>query len=107
MTIVGLLAPMAANAATPDIATAVKTLASIEADAGKLASYCTIVAKMIAAGADQAQTDALGEEMDSLIRSFGPEFESALDLHLDLDDASPEGQATIAAFEALDQRCAK
>lgn len=102
-----LTAPSVALAASPAVETAMATLAVIETDKAKLDPYCALVAEMNAAGNDQAKLDSLGEQLDGLLRSFGPAFESAVDLHNELDDASADGVAMIAAFEKIDKLCTK
>lgn len=92
-------------AVSPAAEEAAKTLSEIETDKSKLDPYCAMIGEFVAAGDDQAKIDALAEKFDELIRSFGPKFAAALDLHTELDDESEDGKAMIAAFEKVDSAC--
>ncbi len=84
---------------------AMATLATIGADTMKLQLYCAASADLFAAAPDQ--TEAMAEKFDATIRAFGEGYAAALDLHYELDDASPEGAAMVEQFGKLDAQCAK
>lgn len=94
-----------ARAASPAIEAAVRTIGQIETDPSKLQSYCKIVKDMAAAGEDEAKFDALEQQMEDLLRSFGPQFEQMLTLAENTDPDTPDGEALEAAFEKLDEKC--
>ncbi len=95
--------PLMANATTG--AEALKTLMQIETDPAKLKAYCAASKELSAAPPDK--TEALADIFDETIRAFGEAFGSALDLHYELDDASPDGAALVALFQKLDGLCGK
>lgn len=94
-----------AHATSPAVEEAVKALAEIETDKSKLDPYCALIMQFSAAGQDQPKIDALAEQFDDLVRSFGPKFQAALDLHNELDDESADGKAMNTAFERIDVLC--
>ena len=94
-----------ALAASPAAEAAVKSLSQIEADATKLQGYCKIIKEMNAAGDDAAKSDALEQQMEELLQSFGPQFETVLALSKSADSESTDGQALQAAFDKLDEKC--
>lgn len=94
-----------ALAASPAAEAAAKAISQIEADTTKLQGYCKIIKEMNAAGDDEAKSDALEQQMEELLRSFGPRFEQVLALSKSADSESPDGQALQAAFDKLDEKC--
>ena len=42
---------------------------------------------------------------DNLLNSFGPQFQKALQAHLETDPSSDDGQALDDAFARLDEKC--
>ncbi|MDZ4843140.1 MAG: hypothetical protein SH859_13525 [Hyphomicrobium aestuarii] len=94
-------APLMANATAG--AEALKTLAQIETDPAKLKAYCASSKALLAAPPDQME--AVADMFDETVRAFGEAFGAALDLHYELDDASPDGAALVALFQKLDGLC--
>lgn len=92
-----------ALAASPAAESAAKAINQIAADAKKLESYCKVIKDMDAAGEDEAKLDALGEQLEQLLQSFGPQYAQALEVSEDADEA--DGQAIESAFENLDEKC--
>jgi hypothetical protein len=99
---VGAVTPATADAA---IEAAVTLLATIPADPAKLDRYCTLVAKMKAAGPEGPLSDELDDAFDAMLVSFGPGFDKVVEVSEDVEDASPEGQALNAGFAAVEARC--
>lgn len=91
------------NAASSDIQSALQALSGIGTDNRTLASYCSASKELLAATPEQ--TEALAEKFDATLRGFGDKVAAALDLHYDLDDSSPDGQALVAVFQKLDSMC--
>ena len=94
-------------AASPEVESAAKSLAQIEADPSQLQSYCRIIKDMDAAGDSEAKFDALEKQLKELLRSFGPQFEQVIALSEDTPSDSPDGQALEEAFRKLDDKCGK
>ena len=78
--VLALSAAPAFAAASPAVEAAAKTLEQIAADATKLQGYCKLIKDMEAAGEDEAKFDAVEQQMRDLLRSFGPQYEQAMDL---------------------------
>jgi hypothetical protein len=96
-----------ALAASPAVEAAAKAISQIGADATRLQGYCKIVKEINAAGDDEAKIDALEQQMEDLLKSFGPQFEQVLALSESTDSETPDGQALEAAFDKLDAKCGK
>ena len=92
-------------AASPAVKEAVKTLDSIGLDASKLKAYCVVYEEYIASGDSEAKQAAADEKLTNLLNSFGPRFQKALQVHLETDPSSDDGQALDDAFARLDERC--
>ena len=101
---VGLLTPQPASAASPEVVAAVKTIAEIAADATRFRAYCNVVKEMEAAEDDAAKYNALVQQMEGLLRSFGPQFERVVEL-AESDLVPTDEQAIEEAFDNLDGRC--
>jgi len=94
-----------ALAASPETETAVKTLAQLETDTTKLQEYCKVIKDMDAAGDDDAKIEALADQLQKLLISFGPQFQQVMDLSENADPESADGKALEAAFDKLDEKC--
>jgi hypothetical protein len=94
------------SAVSPEAEAAAKTISGIAADPTKLQAYCR-VAKEVGGAAgtgDRAKFDAAVQQLENVLRSFGPEFHGAVELaEKDLD---PEDeQALEDAYEDIEERC--
>ena len=94
-----------ASAASPAVEAAAKALGQIETDTAKLQGYCKLIKDMEAAGEDEAKFDVAEQKMQELFRSFGPQYEQAMELSESVDSESEDGKAMEAAFGKLDQKC--
>lgn len=101
VTFVAGLVPV--HAAASDFDTALQALSGIGTDSKKLAAYCDVSKALLSAAPEQ--TELLAEKFDATLRGFGDNVAAALDLHYDLDDSSPDGQALVAVFQKLDSMC--
>lgn len=95
-----------AQAASPQVETAIQALSKMEADPVKFRAFCTIV-KELAAVEEQnlAKAEALDKQLDELLRTMGQDVFNAWDLGADLDPRSEDGMAFDAAVEALEDKC--
>ena len=80
MAAIGPVGAQRAEAASPEVETAVQTISEIAADATKLQAYCAIVKEMDAVVGDQAKYEALVAKLEDLLRSFGPKYERMMEL---------------------------
>ncbi len=93
-------------AASPKVDDAIKSLAKIEADAGKFQAFCKIMKDLGAVPeADAAKADALEVQLGDLLKSIGPDVMQAWDLGSDLDAQSADGKAFEAAVDVIEGRC--
>ena len=101
---IGPLTSQPASAASPEVEAAVKTISEIAADATRFRAYCNVVKEMEAAEDNDAKYNALVQQMEGLLRSFGPQYEPVVELaESDLEPA--DEQAIEEAFDNLDGRC--
>ena len=90
----GLLAPGPAQAVSPKVQAAIKSLEKIEADGPTLQSFCKLLRDIDdLPEQDEAKAEALEAQLDSLLRSIGIDVFNAWDLGSDLDPQSEDGQA--------------
>lgn len=94
-----------ATAASPAVEAATKSLSDLANDSAKLQGYCRIIKEMDAASDDEAKFDELEQQMRDLLRSFGPQYEQAMELAESTESDSEDGKALEAAFDQLDQKC--
>lgn len=100
------LAPATAIAASPVVETAIKALGLIPADATKFESYCKVLGEMSSVpDGDEAKYDALEDQLEQIIESYGPELTKAWDVIEDIDPDTDDGKAISAAFDAIDAKC--
>jgi hypothetical protein len=95
-----------ARAVSPEVEAAAKAISEIAADPTKLQAYCRVVKELEATAGtgDRGKYDAVVQQLEDLLRSFGPAFERAVELaEMDLD---PEDeQALEDAYDAVEERC--
>ena len=101
------LITLPALAASPAADAAARALSQLEADSGKMQSYCKIMGEMDAAGDDEAKFDALNQQMEDLFKSFGAEYEQVMVLSNSADLTEEDGKVLGTAFDKLDNKCAK
>ena len=95
-----------AQAVSPEVEAAVKTISEIAADPTKLQAYCRVAKELDATAGtgDRAKYDAAVQQFEDLLRSFGPEFERVVELAE--GDLEPEDeQALEDAYENVEERC--
>jgi Skp family chaperone for outer membrane proteins len=102
-------AAVVAPAAAPKVEDAAKTFASIEADAGKLKTFCDMFKIMTLAENEQDEKKAqqMEEEIEALMKALGADFGTAWELQAELDAESPDGKAYYAAADKLMGKCPK
>jgi hypothetical protein len=106
LAVAGILAAGPVIAASANVEAAVKSLAKIEADAGKFQAYCKLIQDMDdVPEQDTAKADALETQLQTLIDSMGSDVAQAWDLAADTDPQSEDGKAFEAAFAALEDKC--
>lgn len=93
-----------------DIAAAKKMIAAIQADKGKLATYCE--AQKLYAKADEAAekkdekaAEEHGKKADELSKKLGPDYEKVNAVGAELDPESAQGKEFNGALDALDKNC--
>jgi len=88
---------------------ALKAIAAIGTDPGKLMTFCEMSATMAAADneKDQSKNDAADKKVEDLMKSLGPDFTTAWSLGEELDPDKPDGKALGDAMDALDSKCPK
>jgi hypothetical protein len=104
--LVGALMATPIFAAGPKVEEAIKSLAKIEADAGKFQAFCKIMKDLgDVPETEVAKADALEVQLGDLLKSIGPDVVQAWDLGSDLDAQSADGKAFEAAVDAIEARC--
>lgn len=103
------LATAPALAAAEKVETAAKTFSGLEADVGKLKTFCDMFKTMSAAETEQDEKKAqeLETEIDGKMKALGPEFTTAWELQAELDAESADGKAYYAAADKLMGKCPK
>jgi hypothetical protein len=109
LTFGALLMSGPALAADPRLATAQKTVDAIAGDAGKLKTYCNMIAAMDAADAekDPAKNDAANKQIEDMMASLGPDMQAVWNLGEELDPATPDGKTLSDAMDGLTGKCSK
>lgn len=95
----------AALAASPNVTAAIATFKAVQADAGKLQTYCAMSKTMNEAG--EKEDPAIDAKIDGFMKQLGPEFETAWNSGEGVDENSPDGKALGAALDELESKCAK
>ena len=106
LTTAELLVPGPAHAVSPKVQAAIKSLEKIEADGAKFQSFCKLLRDIEdVPEQDEAKSEALEAQLDTLLRSIGLDVLQAWDLGSHLDPQSEDGQAFEAAVEAIEDKC--
>jgi hypothetical protein len=105
MGVIGAFPARPAIAASPEVEAAAQTISQIADDPTKFGAYCQIAKAIDAAESEPAKYAILEQEIEDLVRSFGPAYERAMELvksgALEPDDE----QALEDAFADLEERC--
>jgi hypothetical protein len=81
-------------------------LDAIPADAQKFEAYCKIFGELAnAPDGDEAKYEALEQQFEQVLESYGAEVEKAWDTIEDVDPDTEDAKAISAAFEAIDAKC--
>jgi hypothetical protein len=95
-----------AQAASPKVQAAIKSLEKIEADGAKFQSFCKLLRDLDDVPEQEAEkAEALDVQLENLLRSIGFDVLQAWDLGADLDPQSEDGEAFEAAMQALQDKC--
>ena len=107
LTAAGVLWPAgSAQAASPKVQAAIKSLEKIEADGAKFQSFCKLLRDLDDVPEQEAEkAEAIDVQLENLLRSIGFDVLQAWDLGADLDPQSEDGQAFEAAMQALEDKC--
>jgi hypothetical protein len=93
-------------AASANVEAAIKSLAKIEADAGKFQTFCKLIKDLDdVPEQDMAKAESLETQLENLLKSIGFDVLQAWDLGADLDAQSDDGKAFEAAVEAIEAKC--
>ena len=102
-----LLLTVPALAADPRLDTALKTIASVAADAEKLKTYCQMTAAMDAADSekDPVKNEASAKQIEDLMASLGPDMATVWSLGEEFDPSTDDGKALSEAMDGLTAKC--
>jgi hypothetical protein len=92
-----------AQAASPQVETAIKAIEAVANDTGKLKLFCDLN-KLLQEAGDKEDT-ATQKQIEDLITRIGADFGAAWDVGDELDENSPDGQAFYAAVDTLAEKC--
>jgi hypothetical protein len=101
--VVACLGAYSVLAASPKVASAVKTFKAIGSDAGKVKTFCEMVQTMDASG--EKDDPAAEAKITGLMKQLGPDFETAWNAGEGLDDSTDDGKAFNAAMDDLAEKC--
>jgi hypothetical protein len=103
---IGSFSAHPARAVSPEVEAAAKTISEIVADPTKLQAYCRVAKELEATAgtSDQAKYDAAVQQLEDLLRSFGPEYERVVEL-AERDLEPEDEQALEDAYENVEERC--
>lgn len=100
------IAPGPATAASPAIEAAIKSLEKISADTTKFETYCNLLGQMESVPDDDAaKNEALKNQLDAVVDSYGTEVSAAWDTVSEIDPDTEDGKAVTAAFDAIEGKC--
>lgn len=101
-----VIGPGPAAAASPETQAAIKALEKIPADSAKFATYCNLLGEMSSLpDDDSAKYEALEDQLDKVIVSYGADVSGAWDTLSEVDPDSDDGKAVAAAFESMEEKC--
>jgi hypothetical protein len=92
-----------ALAASPNINSAIATFKAVQADAGKLKTYCAMSKTMNEAG--EKEDPAIDAKVDGFMKQLGPDFQKAWNAGEGVDENSADGKALGAALDELESKC--
>jgi hypothetical protein len=90
-------------AASPKIEAALKTFKAVEADPGKLKTFCDMDSAMEAAA--EKEDKAAAGKVEALMKQLGPDFLAAWNAGNDLDEKSVDGKAYAKGIDQLIAKC--
>jgi hypothetical protein len=100
------IAPGPAQAASPAVESAIRTLEKIPADTAKFETYCDLLGQMSSLPDDDAtKYEALESQLDAVIDSYGTDVSAAWDTVSEIDSETEDGKAVAAAFDAIEGKC--
>ncbi|RTL61951.1 MAG: hypothetical protein EKK41_26240 [Hyphomicrobiales bacterium] len=102
-TIAAGLAISPALAASPNVASAIKTFQGMSGDNAKMKTFCEMTKVMSQAG--EKEDKAADAKIDTLLKSLGSDFEKAWAAGDDIAENSPDAKEYHGAMDDLMKKC--